>query len=105
MLLVELEGCVFDADQLRGAHGYVGLDPVAQEAFVNHIHISGPGRSARATALIESWASQLRARWPGASFRIYREVTRNEITVRFHRLRAESPNWAEEGVEIIEVRT
>ena len=104
-MLVECDGCVFDAEQLKHSHGYDDLDPTAREAFVNHIHLSGPGRSGRASLLIEGWSSQLRAGWPGSLFRIYRHTQRGEITVRFHRVRADVPNWAEVGCEIIEVHT
>ena len=104
-MLVEVDGCVFDADQLPNSHGRDGLDPVARESFVNHLHIAGRGRAARATQLIESWSTDFQSGWPGSTFRIYREASPNEVTLRFHRVRKGIPNWAEEGVEIIEVRT
>ena len=104
-MLVERDGCVFDAEQLRVSHGFADLDATAREAFVNHIHISGPQLSRESTRIIDCWCSQLRTGWPGCIFRIYRETGPNEVTLRFHRVRTSLPNWAEEGVEIIEVRT
>jgi len=103
-MLVEVDGCVYDKEQLARSHGHGDLDPVAREAFVNHVHIGGPERSKRAEEIIAHWSAEFRSRWPGLVFRIYRQVDRDEVVVRFHTVRDGVPNWAEEGVEIIEVK-
>lgn len=96
---------MFDGDQLALSHGHDHLDAVAREAFVNHVHFTGPERRSEANRLVDSWRSQLNSGWPGATFRIYWVTTPGEVTVRFHRVREGLPNWADEGVEVIEVRT
>lgn len=103
MALAEVEGCVFDEQQLRVSHGYESLDPVAREAFVNHRHLAGAGRAGDAQAVIESWAAEMRSRWPNRTFRIYREAEADEVTIRFHLVRPGMPNWCEQGVEVITV--
>jgi hypothetical protein len=103
MALVEVGECIFDAEQLRLSHGYEGLDPVGQEAFVNHIHFSGADREAVAARVIESWIAEMRARWPGRTFRVYRHLGANEVIIRFHVVRAGVPNWCEGGVGVITV--
>lgn len=34
-MLIQIEECIFDQQQLTGAHGFEGLDPIGKEAFVN----------------------------------------------------------------------
>jgi hypothetical protein len=102
-MLVELGGCVFDANQLKSSHGYERLDLIGREAFVNHMHLTNCDREAEARRIIEAWATELSARWPNSTFRIYRDVEVDEVTIRFHMVRPGEPNWCEEGVEVIVV--
>jgi hypothetical protein len=101
--LVEVEGCVYDERQFALSHGYEALDPVAREAFVNHVHLASADRAAMAERLIGSWAAEMRDRWPGRVFRIYRQVEADEVIVRFHVVRPGVPDWCESGIEIITV--
>jgi hypothetical protein len=101
--LVEVDGCVYDAEQLGLSHGYESLDPIGREAFVNHRHLSGEGREAAAEQVIRSWVAELRVRWPSREFRIYRQFEACEVTVRFHMPRPGVPNWCECGIEVIGV--
>jgi hypothetical protein len=103
--LVEVDGCVFDEEQLSLSRGFESLDPVGREAFVNHMHLAGADRVAAAGRVISSWVAEMRARWPEQEFRIYRNVVPDEVTIRFHRVRPGLPNWCEdEGlVEVIVV--
>jgi hypothetical protein len=77
--LVEVAGCVFDAEQLALAHGYKGLDPVSREAFVNHLHLTSGDRVIAADLIIASWIAEMKARWPGRVFRIYRDLKSDEV--------------------------
>jgi hypothetical protein len=103
--LVEVGGCVFDEELLRLSRGFESLDPVGREAFVNHLHLAGADRAAAAERVISSWAAEMRARWPEQEFRIYRHVVPDDVTIRFHMVRSNLPNWCEdEGlVEVIVV--
>jgi hypothetical protein len=103
--LVEVDGCVFDAEQLRLSRGFESLDPVGREAFVNHMHLAGAERAAAVERVISSWAAEMRARWPEQEFRIYRHVVPDEVTIRFHMVRPGLPNWCEDEnlVEVIVV--
>ena len=101
--LVEVDSCVFDAEQFRLSHGFESLDVVAREAFVNHLQLSGEDRAEVAERVIRSWAAEMKARWPGRVFRIYRQVESEEVTIRFHTARPGLPNWCESGVEVIVV--
>lgn len=103
MALVEVDGCIFDAEQLKLARGFESLDPVGREAFVNHLHLSGEDRVAVSECVIRSWIEEMKARWPGRVFRIYRQVELEEVTIRFHTVRLDLPNWCESGVEVIVV--
>jgi hypothetical protein len=103
MALIEIGDCVFDQRQFGLSHGFEALDPVAQEAFVNHLHIAGDGAAAEANRIIESWTTEMQLRWPHRTFRIYRQVEPSEITIRFHAVRPDLPNWCEEGTEIITI--
>jgi hypothetical protein len=103
MLLVELDHCIFDAQLLAQSHGYESLDPIAREAFVNHLHLTGESRVAAADEIIRLWTSEMQSRWPDRVFRIYRHSEAEEITIRFHMIRPELPNWCDEGVEILVV--
>jgi hypothetical protein len=102
-MLVEVAGCVFDVDQLRLSHGYEDLDPVAKEAFVNHVHIKRPDCATRAACMVSAWSRELRAGWPKAAFRIYRERSLGEVTIRFHMIRHGLANWTEACDEILEI--
>ncbi len=101
--LIEVCGCVFDAEQLTCSHGFESLDPIGREAFVNHIHLGGADRVAEAERVIRGRAEEMRAGWPDRTFRIYRHAEEDEITVRFHVVRPGSPNWCESKVEVIVV--
>lgn len=103
MRLTEIDGCVFDEKQLVNSHGYDCLDPVAREAFVNHIHMRGNDRVNAAEETLQKWVAEMRDRWPTWRFRIYRKVEEDEVTIRFHAVRHHVPNWAEDGFEIIPV--
>jgi hypothetical protein len=103
--LVEVAGCIFDAEQLALAHGYEGLDPVGREAFVNHLHLTSGDRVAAAEQIIASWIAEMKARWPGRVFQIYRDLKSDEVIIRFHMARRGLPNWCDEGIEIIVVGT
>jgi hypothetical protein len=103
MTLVEVDECIYDERLLSLAHGFESLDPVGREAFINHVHIDGGDRLLIAERLIESWAGELRSRWPACEFRIYRHVRSEEVTIRFHRVRPGFPNWCEEGIEVMSV--
>ena len=103
MALIEVDGCIYDETQFGLSHGYGSLDPVAREAFVNHMHLEGDDRALIAGRIIESWASEMRLRWPGRGFRIYKDERLDEVIVRFHLVRTDLSNWSDEGVEIIEV--
>ncbi len=98
--LVEIGECVFDQRQYESSHGFESLDPIAQEAFVNHMHLDGETAASDTDRIVERWASEMRARWPNEIFRIYRHVESSEITIRFHKVRTGLANWCDEGVEI-----
>jgi hypothetical protein len=102
--LIEVEGCVFDETQFGQSHGFETLDPVGREAFVNHMHLIGPDREAIANQIISSWKAEMKRGWPTCAFRIYRHVEPDEITIRFHLVRQDLPNWCEEDVEILTTR-
>jgi hypothetical protein len=103
MALVEVDGCIYDEQQLRSSHGFESLDPVAREAFVNHLHVSGDDRLAIAGRIVDEWAAEMRRRWPDREFRIYSDLRPNEVLVRFHLVRPGIPNWCDVGLEIITV--
>ena len=103
MALIEIGDCVFDRKQFDLTRGCESLDPVAREAFVNHLHLAGDDAAAEANRIIESWTYEMRSRWPTRTFRIYRHVEAREITIRFHIVRAGLPNWCERGIEVITV--
>ena len=100
---MEVDGCIFDAEQLGLSHGYEMLDPVSREAFVNHMHFTADDREAAAARVIGSWMDEMKARWPDRQFRIYRQSEVHEVTIRFHLVRPGVPNWCEEGVKVITV--
>ena len=101
MALAEVGGCIYDTDQLRLSHGFEGLDPVGREAFVNHWHLTATDRVAAAEQIIQSWVAEMRARWPGHAFRIYRQVDDGEVMIRFHEVRTDVPNWCEDNIEVV----
>lgn len=101
--LTQIDDCIFDAVQLRLSHGYEDLDVVAQESFVNHIHIDGLIRISLAEKLISEWTDEMRSRWPHHQFRIYFEEDPEEVTVRFHRVREGLPNWYDSGLPNVRV--
>ena len=102
--LIEQDGCIFDSEQLPLSHGYESLDPVAQEAFVNHIHFDETDRELLAQELADQWERDMRAYWPAAEFRIYIHRTEDEIIVRCHRVRPGVPDWASPGVPDLRVK-
>ena len=104
-MLVEINGCVFLAEELRHSHGYERLDDIGKEAFVNHVHIEGNGHRPKSDAWVKRVSEALRQGWPGQRFRIYRQSEKRETIMRFHKVRESKPNWCESGVEIIEVIT
>jgi len=101
--LIEIDDCVFDREQYDLSHGLEALDPVGRGAFVNHLHLSGQNASLEADRIIQSWIREMRLRWPGRTFRIYRQVESSEITIRFHLVRPGLPNWCEQDIEITTV--
>jgi hypothetical protein len=101
--LAEVGGCIFDEKRICVSRGHESLDPVAREAYVNHLHLAGPDRVPVAWAIIESWAAEMRIRWTQRTFRIYRQTEADEITIRFHAVRPGLPNWCEDGIEIITI--
>jgi len=101
MALIEVDGCVYDEEQFAYFNGYARLDPVGREAFVNHTHVSGDDRAEAAERIIQGWSAEMRLRWPGLTFRIYRHVEADEVTIRFHVVRPGVPSWCERGVEVI----
>jgi hypothetical protein len=103
--LVEIDRCIFDCAQLRLSRGYESLDPVGREAFVNHLHLTGDERAGAADEVIAGWSDEMRARWPSRTFRIYRVVEPDEVTVRFHAVRPGLVDWCEGGLEGMEVIT
>jgi hypothetical protein len=103
--LIEVGGCVFDSAQLARSRGYESLDPIGREAFVNHVHLTGTGRTDAADRMIAGWVAEMEARWPGRGFRIYRAAQPAEVTIRFHVIRPGSANWCELGAEGVEVIT
>lgn len=103
MALIEINGCVFDEDRLALSHGYQAHDAIAQETFVNHIHLDGADAVSESNRIIEDWIAEMRLRWPRREFRIYRVIEPSEVTIRFHIVRIGMANWCEQGVEIITV--
>jgi hypothetical protein len=101
--LVQIDGCIFDAARLQQSHGHESLDPVGREAFVNHLHLTGVGRSDAASEVIAGWADEMQARWPGRAFRIYRVDEPGEVTIRFHTVRPNFADWYDGGIEGVEV--
>ncbi len=102
MALIEVGGCVFDERQFGLSHGCEALDPIGQEAFVNHVHLAGDA-AVEADRVVDGWMTEMRSHWPNRTFRIYRQVEPTEITIRFHLVRPSLANWCEQGVEIITV--
>ena len=103
MALVEVDGCIFDEQQLGLAHGFESLDPVAREAFVNHLHISGDDRLVIADRIVRFWTVEMQFRWPGRAFRIYMQFEPSEVFIRFHTVRPGLPHWCDSGLDIIEI--
>jgi hypothetical protein len=103
MTLVEIDGCIFDKQQLALSHGFDDLDPVARETLVNHIHLDGDDRQAVADRFIRSWATEMRSRWPDRTFRILRQTESSEVIISFHMRRPGHAEWCGAGVEVIEV--
>jgi hypothetical protein len=105
MALIEVDGCVFDEEQLASSHGFEMLDAVDREAFVNHLHLSGADPILAANRVISSWVTEMRSRWPGRVFRIYKHVDSNEVIIRFHSVRPDLANWHDQGLDPVEVIT
>src|SRR4051794_31395340 len=94
MTLVEVDGCIFDKQQLALSHGFDDLDPVARETLVNHIHLDGDDRQAVADRFIRSWAAEMCSRWPDRTFRILRGP--NKMTIRCTSSDVEKVSYQEE---------
>jgi len=94
-MLIERNGSFFDEAQLKKSHGYEKLDPVGQEAFVNHIHLEGSGREQVAKQIINNWETEMKAKWPNVVFKIYLHREPEELTIRFHRHRLGVADWSE----------
>ena len=105
MLLIEVGDCVFDKAQFGLSRGSESLDAVAQEAFVNHLHLTGEDRADAAIRVIAGWAAEMRTRWPERTFRIYRAVELAEVTIRFHVVRPGLADWCDSGLAGVEVIT
>lgn len=104
-MLIQIEECIFDQSELQGAHGFEELDPVGKEAFVNHIHFEGKNRRQESEGIIQGWIKEMKAKFPRKTFRIYKNVGRREITIRFHVVREGVPNWADSCDGIQEIDT
>ncbi len=104
-MLVEIDGCIFDERQITLSHGYEKYDKVDREVFVNHIHLNGENRVPISQEIIAAWSREMKEKWPGQVFRIYRQVNEDEITLRFHLVRKGEPDWCDSGLDIIEVKT
>lgn len=106
-MLVEKEGCIFDEKRLKLSHGYDQLDKIGKEAFVNHIHLDEELRESIAKEIIDGWSSEMKIKWPGKVFRIYKHVDEDEdeVIIRFHLVREGEPNWCDSGLKIIEIKT
>ena len=109
IMLIEKDRCIFEESQIELSHGYEGFDEIAKEAFVNHIHIDSDDREPVSNKIIKSWSNEMKAKWPGKIFRIYRQIEEDKITIRFHFVKNGQPNWCdsgtETGIEIINVKT
>ena len=103
-MLIEKDGCVFDEEQFELSHGYENLDQIGKEAFINHFHLDGPGRLEESEEIIQKWSKEMKEKWPGKIFKIYRQIESDEITIRFHLVRENQSNWCDSGVEIIEIQ-
>ena len=107
-ILIESNGAIFVRDQIAKSHGHDGMDLVGQEAFVNHALFSGADFQTMAENTIETWKYEMKRYWHGKVFRIYRQVSQDEIILRFHLVREGVPNWCDDpepSLEIINVRT
>lgn len=103
--LIEKNDCIFDNDQEAHSFGYENLDPVAQEAFVNHVHFSGIDFQVRSRILMVAWENEMKTKWSDFVFRIYLQQDANENTVRFHRVRQGIPNWCKKESEDMTIKT
>lgn len=102
--MLEIIGdCIFDSELLKHAHGFESLDAIGQEAFVNHIHFDGKNRVSESDSKIAEWIKEIRANYSDSSFRIYKQVEADEITIRMHMVRPGVANWADDGIDIIEI--
>lgn len=104
-MLIEINGCIFDEEQYKGSHGYESLDSIGKEAFVNHIHLDDENRVFESKRIIKQWIQEMKTKWQGKEFKIYRQIEPDEITIRFHMVRKEEPDWCDSGLEIIRVIT
>lgn len=103
-MLIQIGECIFDEEQYELSHGFDKLDSVGKEAFVNHIHFDELDRIELVDAKIAAWVRETKSKWPQQRFRIYRHVESDEVTIRFHLVRKQVPNWCDSGLEIIEVQ-
>jgi hypothetical protein len=106
-MLVQVGQCIFDDEQLKVSHGFIDLDDIGKEAFVNHIHFSEGDSEQDAEDKINVWVSEMKENWPNRLFKIYRHRQDSEVTIRFHLARKDEADWCEPCVEIeiIQVRT
>jgi hypothetical protein len=102
-VIIVRDECIFDKEQLDKSHGYEGLDPIGQESFVNYLHFEGINSKEMSDKILKTWSCELTQKWPSDTFRIYRQTESGEITIRFHKVRPNYANWAEAGVEILEI--
>ena len=103
--LIEIDGCVFDRKCLSGSFGFKSLDPVGQEAFVNHVHFDTPDRKQQAESRLLFWESEMKSQWPDREFRVYVQEEPDEITIRFHQVRFGISNWCEASEQGITIET
>lgn len=47
--------------------------------------------------MIAGWVAEMQARWPGHTFRIYRTVEPDEVTIRFHLIAWMNPSRWDHG--------
>jgi hypothetical protein len=102
--LIEHNDCIFDKDQLVHSFGYASLDPVGQEAFVNHVHFSGTNFRELSQVLISTWENEMKTKWSHFVFRIYLQEEADEHIVRFHRVRMGIPDWCKDGVQGVVIK-
>jgi hypothetical protein len=99
-MLEKIGNCIFDAELYKQSHGFECLDAIGQVAFVNHIHYTGKNRVTESESKIAEWIKEIQIKYNDSSFRIYKQVEADEITIRMHMVRPGVANWMEDGIEI-----